>query len=421
MRILHITPDYHPAAGGGELWIREVSERLAARGHDVTVLALNSRGIRDNRGQNLPSEDVLNGVTLRRLNSTYRLHERFLGIRGAQRALQVVFGGDRMRMLSGSPVSISAFARTLAARADLVAVVNWYHTSLAYQTALARSFGKFAYVGVPLFHTDRPWAHARTLDGILARCDAIVAMTAHEKRFVEARAHREHAHVVGAGVEPRLFERADGAGLRAAYGLGNAPVVGYIGRISNTKGVATLIRAMAILWQTNADVRLVLAGSGTPADANTDDDTRNAFASLTAEQRARVVCITRFTDSEKASICDALDVLAMPSVAESFGIAYLEAWMRRKPVIGSRIPSTQCVIEPGVDGLLVTPDEPRELADAIDRLLRDRVTRERMGAAGHAKTLGAYTWEKVTDRIENVYLHVAFGKERRPHSAAAIA
>ena len=48
---------------------------------------------------------------------------------------------------------------------------------------------------------------------------------------------------------------------------------------------------------------------------------------LSEAERSRIISISGFTDEEKASIFDALDVFAMASVAESFGIAYLEAWM----------------------------------------------------------------------------------------------
>ena len=65
MRILHITPDYYPAMGGGEIHIKELSERLARRGHDVTVLALNSRGLSD--GSRLRPREVVNRVKVVRL------------------------------------------------------------------------------------------------------------------------------------------------------------------------------------------------------------------------------------------------------------------------------------------------------------------------------------------------------------------
>src|SRR5690349_23815671 len=93
----------------------------------------------------------------------------------------------------------------------------------------------------------------------------------------------------------------------------------------------------------------------------------------------------------------------MPSVAESFGIAYLEAWMCRKPVIGGRVGSTACVIADTVDGMLVDPDNPAELAGSLDSLLRDPERRGRMGDSGRRKVLASFTWDRVVDGVERVY------------------
>jgi glycosyltransferase involved in cell wall biosynthesis len=258
-----------------------------------------------------------------------------------------------------------------------------------------------------MFHTESYWIHSRAYGPMLDGCDAILAMTDHEKRFVESRATRRHVHIVGAGVDPERFVHAAGADLRARHDLGDALVVGYVGRMTSPKGVGRLIRAMQIVWQADPGIRLLLAGAGLETAAARQDEVAQALAALTPAERSRVTIIGKFSESEKATIFDALDVFAMPSMAESFGIAYLEAWMRKKAVIGCRIPSSECVIDDGVDGLLVRPEESNELAAAILRLGRDRRERDRMGEAGHAKTVGHFTWEHVTDRIEQVYRDVS--------------
>jgi glycosyltransferase involved in cell wall biosynthesis len=256
---------------------------------------------------------------------------------------------------------------------------------------------------------------------MLARCDAVAAMTDHEKRFIEHRTSGCNVHVVGAGVEPRLFAKADGRHIRTLNGIRDAPLVGYVGRMSATKGVVTLIQAMKIVWRTDSRVRLLLAGSGLPSSDTCDDEIRCTFAGLSETERSRIISIGSFTDAEKASIFDALDVFAMPSVAESFGIAYLEAWMCNKAVIGSRIGSTRCLVEDGVDGRLVTPEDPEDLARSIVAMLADRRACEQMGRAGRAKTLASFTWESVADKIEQIYERVHAQNRSRPRPAKAVA
>jgi glycosyltransferase involved in cell wall biosynthesis len=422
VRILHITPDYAPAMGGAELFIKEVSERLAARGHDVTVLTMNSRGTTGSGGRRLPAADELNGVRVHRLNNTYKRHRQLLGIRGVHRALGLAIDRDRLDMLAVTPVSIKAFLETLRARADVVAVVNWYHTSLAYQTGIARGVRPFALVGYPLFHMERPWPHAPLIPQLLDRCDGVGCMTDYEQRFVRERSSHPVAQVVGAGVDPGMFARANGAAFRAAHRLGDAPLVGYVGRMSSTKGVLSLLAAMQGVWRSCPEARLVLVGGGLPVGAQrADEAVRAAFTALSAADRARMVCLSDAGEAEKISVFDALDVFAMPSVAESFGISYLEAWMCRTPVIGSRIGSTECVIADGRDGLLVPPDSPVELTASLLRLLGDQPLRERMGAAGYEKTVANFTWDKVVDRVEALYRRAlgTGGRARASDSAVA--
>jgi len=145
---------------------------------------------------------------------------------------------------------------------------------------------------------------------------------------------------------------------------------------------------------------LVLAGHGKQQDIEVE----NAIERLGTFERQRLVRINEFDEKDKASLYDAFDVFVLPSTEESFGLSYLEAWMCHKPVIGARIGSTACVIEEGTDGLLVEPNDPREIALAIVELLGDPDRRAFMGARGYAKTIEHFTWEKVTDRIERLYL-----------------
>ena len=69
------------------------------------------------------------------------------------------------------------------------------------------------------------------------------------------------------------------------------------------------------------------------------------------------------------------------------------------------------MIRDGVDGLLVDPDDPEDIAAAILRLLGDRELRLRMGRAGLEKTLSCFTWDKITDHVEQIYLDLVTSKQ----------
>ncbi|MEK7863587.1 MAG: glycosyltransferase family 4 protein [Chloroflexota bacterium] len=111
---------------------------------------------------------------------------------------------------------------------------------------------------------------------------------------------------------------------------------------------------------------------------------------------------TAVSEEEKSAALDACSIYAMPSLHETFGIGYLEAWLHGRPVIGGDIAPLREVITHGVDGLLV-PQRVESIADAVITLLDDPSLRQRMGAAGQAKVAERWDWDRVMDRVEDAY------------------
>jgi glycosyltransferase involved in cell wall biosynthesis len=411
MKILHVTPMYAPALGGAELHLKAISEGLVARGHDVTVLTSNVRSVWDlwpPRFGALPSKEEINGVKVIRFSPNGgflgNAYGRWLRLRGGVRTASCVFGSDGAEMLSQSPRVFAMIPYIIRSAPDIVTAMNWYWPP-AYHTYLARKLKKFTLVGIPLFHTMQPWCQRVIYDRMLASCDAVVVNTSHEGQYAQQRG-ATRVEVSGVGVYPKSFEKRNSHEIRMRYGLSKFPVVGFVGRQDEKKGAPKVVEAMRDVWKWNKEVRLVLAGPRSPHKK----DIEALIEELSESQRERIIDIGAFDEKDKASIVDAIDVLALPSTEESFGITYLEAWLCKKPVIGARIGSTQCVIDEGVDGLLVNPADPQDIAQAIIALLSNREMRERMGRSGHAKTIAQHTWDKVTDKVERLYLELVAAK-----------
>jgi glycosyltransferase involved in cell wall biosynthesis len=414
MRILHLSAYYYPdVVGGAESHLQQICERLARRGHEVTVFTT-SRSI----SSTLPSasdpplnaRQALNLVNVRRFRPEGpfpRTLNAFLRLRGSYRLLRVFLSPEHIEVLSGGRFNLRAIAAAARLRAHIVVVHNWCHPTLGYYGCLIKTLTRVPLVGIPLLHTEEDWSHSEVLHKMLARCDTLLTNTDYEKLFIEARVpgHRS-VHVIPPGVDPECFSERDGLQIRVRYGIGEAPVVGYVGRMQPTKGVVRLLEAMKTVWRSDPRVRLLLAGRRFPASSDHDREFQHALASLSARERSRVIHIDGFDDKEKSSIFDAMDIFAMPSTAESFGIAYLEAWMCQKPVVASRIGSTRCVVDDGVDGVLVDPNDSDDIAAAILQLLTDPQLGRRMGRAGYEKTRSKFTWDTVTDQVERTYLNL---------------
>jgi glycosyltransferase involved in cell wall biosynthesis len=98
-----------------------------------------------------------------------------------------------------------------------------------------------------------------------------------------------------------------------------------------------------------------------------------------------------------------LDVFAMPSTYEGFGVAALEAEAMEVPVVASAIYGLPDVVDDGVTGLLVPPKDVPALAQAILRLLSDEDERRRMGVAARAFVAERYSWQENARQMEALY------------------
>jgi alpha-maltose-1-phosphate synthase len=92
-------------------------------------------------------------------------------------------------------------------------------------------------------------------------------------------------------------------------------------------------------------------------------------------------------------------VFSLPTRFEPFGTSFVEAMAYGLPCVGPRAWAVPEIIEDGKTGLLVPPEDPQALADALVRILSDREVARRMGAAGAVRVAEHFTWPRVIDRM----------------------
>jgi glycosyltransferase involved in cell wall biosynthesis len=108
-----------------------------------------------------------------------------------------------------------------------------------------------------------------------------------------------------------------------------------------------------------------------------------------------------YVDVEK--IMEEIDVFVQPADNESFGRVLIEAMAASVPVVSVRGGGATEIVQDEVTGLLVPPDDPRALAQAIDRLLLDQDLRARLGAAGRKRAESCYSIEAYVDGVIDAY------------------
>jgi glycosyltransferase involved in cell wall biosynthesis len=402
--------------GGAERLLQSVSERLVERGHTVTVVTFDCASQLDfwsPRGAGLPARETLNGVDIVRVGMSpgklQRMYEWWLRQKGGWRTAGWLIGMDDWALQAPSGINMLSSIATLPA--DVITSVNWCFGA-SFWACLPWPLRRVPRVAVPILHIEREWAANPLYHRMLRASNATIVCTDAERDFVRERGATSVA-VAGAGVDPARFAKRDGERIRARYAIGDSPVVGFVGRQDALKGVGTLIDAMHLVWHQRPEAALLLAGQRAHREAAISQ----MLDELPPADRAKVVLADDFADDDLASIMDACDILALPSVEESFGMVLIEAWMCGKPVIGGDIASTRCVIDRGVDGLTATPFDAEHLARCILELLADPAKRACFGQRGRAKVLERYTWDRVTDVWEETLLSAAAGASTHPSPA----
>ncbi|HEY5947382.1 MAG TPA: glycosyltransferase family 4 protein, partial [Kofleriaceae bacterium] len=304
---------------------------------------------------------------------------------------------DYLEPATLGPFSPEMFLATRRAEVDVIACMAFPFLHMYYPPSRVPVV-LFGALHVRDDHVSRPVLRA------IDKASAYIAFTRFEQEtLVRHGAAADRIHVVGLGVDVDRFAHANGKAIRTRLGIGDEPVVGFVGRQARHKGCDTLVRAMATVWESWPEAYLLFAGSRTDFSVELDA----LIAALPAERRQRVIVQPDFPEDEKADWFAACDVFSCVSTDESFGIVFVEAWACGKPVIGGRIGSVECVIRDGVDGLLVPTGNADELSRAISSLLDDRARAAQMGANGYHKVRTEHDWPAVVAKVHAIYEQVA--------------
>jgi glycosyltransferase involved in cell wall biosynthesis len=401
MHILALTHLFYPARGGTELALKEWACTLAGKGHRLTVVTSNQITLEDFRNPlpdtALAEEELWKGIRIIRLPLLPR-QRLLLAKLGALALRSRLPGGDRIWFMNQLPYLPGMIRTACELKPDLIYAVPFPTATIYYASVAARKLG-CPWVIQPHLHVrDINASLERILRWIFPKASAILTNTRAEKNYLTQKGiAAEKIHPLGQGIDLAPLAGKEHGRFRNRYGLKNAPVLLFLGRKVEHKGIGTILEAMPGLWEKNPETVLVLSGQSSPYF-------QNFFATHPLSGDRRIICLDNFPDTDKADLLEACDVLILPSQVESFGVVFLEAWSKGKPVIGARVPAVEEIISPEEDGLLVPYGDPQALSQAVERLLKNPALRKTMGEKGRVKVLEKYEITKVADRMEALFL-----------------
>ncbi|MBN1953855.1 MAG: glycosyltransferase family 4 protein [Anaerolineae bacterium] len=403
MHILHVTHRAWPAVGGSERYVHEIARRQVLDGHRVTVLATDADDLSalwDRRGRRVDpgTAGMHQGVSIRRLPVRHLPLGRlaFPALRWLSWGLSHLSDRPALALARFSPWLPGLTRALREAQPDLLFAWNITLEGLTAAVAREAAQRQVPWLAVPVLHLGRLRFYTMPHQlNLLRQAGVVLAQTPSERAFLLSHDFApDQVRIVSPGVNLAEGCAADGGRFRRKYGV-EGPLVLSLAMHCYEKGTHHLLAAAQRLWRNGERLTLALLG---PQDAGV----RRLLARLPPAQRRRCIYPGEVPEAEKWDALDAADVVAMPSCTESFGIVFLEGWMREKPVVGARSGAIPDVIDEGQDGLLVPFGDVAGLCRSISALLDDPALAARMGRRGLEKVERFYTWDRQYGRLSRI-------------------
>ncbi len=387
MKIAFVVQRYgKDVMGGSELHCRLLAERVAEAGHDCTVYTTTAKDYITWKNEYPEGETLLNGTIIRRFRvekereiESFNTYSDWIFSNPHSRA------DEREWMEKQGPFSprlIQALEKEENEH-DLFI----FMTYLYYNTYWGLQAVKGPKTLVPTAH-DEPALHLEIMKEVFGLPAAFMFNTEAEKEMLSRLFSFENKYqeVVGVGVD--VPHSADTSGFKRKYGVA-APFLLYAGRIEPGKGCRELLDYFLRYSRRHPDLFLFLIGK--------------LLMELPAHPRIKYLGFVS-PDEKNAAMAQAVATIH-PSYLESLCMAAQESMVVQTPILVQERtePLKQHVLK-GKSGLFYSTYG--EFEAALDLLLKDRMLREAMGRNGLKYILEHYTWPKVIQKYERLFLHL---------------
>ncbi|MGD1045274.1 MAG: glycosyltransferase family 4 protein [Bacteroidota bacterium] len=341
----------NPEGGGAEVYLHQIFKRLAAQGHDITLLCTQFSGA--------PREEVIDDIRIVRR-----------GNRNLFNYIVPIEYGKQFRRehydIVIDDINKIPFYTPMFVREPLLGMVM-------------HLFGKSIYKEASIPAASYVYCAERLARSVYRNTPLVAISESTRTELLSHGCRRENIFLVPCAVNHIAYHQLNGV-------TRTEPIIGYVGRIKKYKSVDHLLRAFAIVLKVLPEAKLVIIGEG---------DGKPAFERLSHE--LQVDHATTFTGflplEEKVRILNQMQIVVNTSAKEGWGLTVTEANACGAPAVASDVPGLRDAVKDGETGLLYEYGNIEQLAEKVLLLLRDEHLRTRLtkGALEYAQSL---TWDK---------------------------
>ncbi len=385
---------FHPVVGGGETHARMLGRALIERGVAVQVVTR----LTDAR---LPRLDTVDGITVHRVGNPgsprwgkYRmLIPALLALYRLRRTYDVLYVcGLRVLGVTGLAAAHWTGKRCIL-RAEAMGEMSG---AFIWDSPHAKLGGMRRCLAQWLVRLRNRWY--RRADCFLAVSGAV------EQEFVSAGVTPDRLVRINNGIDVRRFSPEESPdarrALRRTLGLPEHDcLLAYSGKLNRGKGLEMLVETWSNLVPRYPGSRLVLIGGGGDHFLSCENELRETVRRKGLDDR---IIFTGYVDNVPDYL-RAMDGYVFPSEQESFALAPLEAMATGLPVIVTRTGELGLIVQPGVHGWLMEPQNPAALQAAMEAFLADPSGARVMGTSGRARVVEHCGLDAVAARHEALF------------------
>lgn len=420
MNVFHFPTRYFPAISGAEYYIQRISEVLNKK-YDVKVDifcsdALDFSALKKIEGKNVYSRNKfyqeVNGLKIKRFSIKYDLDTNeqlnLIGKNKYFEDLNLSLEILKEFVQNGPNIceALNYCKNGIKKRYDLIHTTYIPYLNIPLSLILGKMW-KIPTICTPFFHFENPRYQNPHYIEILNKFDLIFCCTNSEKNYLTNCGIKPgKMEVIPMGIDLEKYEKSKTINFKKQF-FGEQkvdyPMILFCGYKNFEKGALSLLKSIPSILEKNRDILFTFIGPSTTAynielDKIKKQHNFNNIVNLSPSN------LSGYFDKRKLSAFRECEVFAMPSRSDAFGIAFLEAWAYKKPVIGANIGSTPEVISDGKDGLLVEFNNNEDISNKILFLLDNKHYAASLGAAGYEKLKSkSYFWEKITKKIFITY------------------
>ncbi|MFX1389679.1 MAG: glycosyltransferase family 4 protein [Promethearchaeota archaeon] len=422
--ILLIPTRFFPAISGAEFYFQRIAENLKSKYNCnidiITSNAIDFKALRDPDGKKITSSDKyynqVNNLIVNRYITTYDfpVEEILKNLRSIPSLIKLNLSEAQLSKFIKNGPYLENLLNELLTKPDLN--YDLIHTTFFpyFNCVISLIIGKLIkrpVICTPFFHFSNPRYSDHDLIDILKKFDLIIACTNLEKEFLvqECDIPTENITVIPMGVDYDKFRnfpklKPHNSYFKQKFFRRNEKkykLILFSGYKNYEKGAISILKSIPIILNKVKKVYFVFIGPPTIAF-------NRELSNILKLENVRIINftpdnLTGYFDKKKIAAFKEADIYLMPSRSDAFGISYLEAWAAGKPVIGARIGATPEVIRENIDGLLVEFDDPKDIAEKVIFLLKNKKLRKKYGLTGEKRVRENYTWDQITKETYDAY------------------